>query len=70
MDIAQRIRKMRHDLDMSQTEFATFVGTRQPVISRWETGAQTPSPGYRRVIELLEPVAQDMAKKREPYREQ
>ncbi|HEV7918427.1 MAG TPA: helix-turn-helix transcriptional regulator [Solirubrobacterales bacterium] len=37
------IRRAREHADMTQAEVANFVGVRQSVISRWETGAVDPT---------------------------
>ena len=37
----QRIRDMREDSDMTQTQVADYLGIQQTVYSRYERGAQT-----------------------------
>ena len=37
----QRLRDMREDKDLNQTEIATFLGISQTVYSRYERGFQT-----------------------------
>lgn len=37
----QRLRDMREDADMSQTQVAAFLGIQQTVYSRYERGFQT-----------------------------
>lgn len=40
MAIYPRLRDLREDKDMNQTEIATILGTTQTQYSRWERGAQ------------------------------
>lgn len=40
MTIYPRIRDLREDKDLNQTEVATILGTTQTQYSRWERGAQ------------------------------
>lgn len=47
------IYQLRKKLGMTQTDFATFVGTRQATISDWESGTKDPSPMARRLLTLL-----------------
>lgn len=35
----QRLKDLREDSDLNQTEIATILGTTQKQYSRWETGA-------------------------------
>jgi len=46
MSIAERIATERMSLAMTQEELAKLVGTRQPVVSLWESGRQEPSLNY------------------------
>lgn len=39
---AELIRAMRDDAGLTQTALAERLGTKQPVISRWESGADEP----------------------------
>lgn len=45
------IRHVRSTLGLTQTEFASMLGTSQVTIARWETGVSKPSPYYRKAIE-------------------
>jgi len=38
----QRIRALRHHLDLTQAKLAEELGTRQQTISEWETGMYKP----------------------------
>lgn len=40
MIIYPRLRDLREDKDLNQTEIATLLGTSQTQYSRWERGAQ------------------------------
>lgn len=40
MTIYPRLRDLREDKDMNQTEIASILGTTQTQYSRWERGAQ------------------------------
>lgn len=49
-----RIKRLRDELDMSQSEFAEKVGVRrQATVSDWETGKQPPSSVVMRTLDLL-----------------
>lgn len=50
MSKAPSIKKMRLSLGMSQTEFAAFVGTSQPSISRWEERGIPSYPIYKAIL--------------------
>ncbi|MDE6421244.1 MAG: helix-turn-helix domain-containing protein [Lachnospiraceae bacterium] len=43
MTLGQRIRKIRRDLDLTQTEFATRIGSVQNTVTGYETGRKNPS---------------------------
>lgn len=43
MDAARILREARQRAGLSQTELARRLGTKQPVIARWETGTRSPS---------------------------
>lgn len=44
--IAKKIRKLRTDLGLTQTEFAERIETRQDLVSKWERGEHSPSAEY------------------------
>ena len=48
------IKDLRTRLGLTQREFANALGTAVPTVSRWETGASTPSPAYQRLIREFE----------------
>lgn len=43
MEIGDRIRKIRRDLDLTQTEFAARIGSAQNTITGYESGRRIPS---------------------------
>ena len=43
MDMGERIKKLRKELNLTQTEFAERLGSVQNTITRYETGNRTPS---------------------------
>lgn len=43
MNIGDRIKKVRRDLNMTQTEFANRIGSMQNTITRYETNSRNPS---------------------------
>ena len=42
-NIKDRIKKLRRELDLTQTEFAKKIGTKQSTITGYENGLRTPS---------------------------
>ena len=46
------IRELRGNL--TQRQFGNAIGAGVPTVSRWETGAVTPSPAYQRLIREFE----------------
>lgn len=52
MDIADRLRRTRQNAELTQAELAALIGTRQPLIAAYETGAKRPSADM--VIRLLD----------------
>lgn len=48
MDAPQLLREARRRARLSQAELARRLGTKQPVVARWETGARSPSFGALR----------------------
>ena len=49
----EAVQRLRARLGLSQTEFASRVGTRQQTISEWETGTRTPRRMSRRLLRLV-----------------
>jgi DNA-binding transcriptional regulator YiaG len=50
---AKQIKNLRLSLNMTQTEFSTFVGVSFPTISRWENGRVIPSNlAMKRLLEV------------------
>ena len=43
VNIGDRIKKVRRDLNMTQTEFANRIGSMQNTITRYETNSRNPS---------------------------
>lgn len=43
MNIGSRIKKVRRELDLTQTEFASMLGLTQNTVTRYETGDRSPS---------------------------
>lgn len=43
MDIGSRIKKLRKELDLTQTEFATRIGSVQNTVTGYESGRRNPS---------------------------
>ena len=60
---AERIRKMRERLGLSQRGFAQKLGVTQPAVAQWELGQRTPSgPAVLEALLALEkslPEAQE-----------
>src|SRR5262245_63846889 len=53
-ELAERVRRTRERLGMTQAELASRVGSTQPAVARLEAGAVTPSLAtLRRVAEAL-----------------
>ncbi|WP_420636572.1 helicase-related protein [Candidatus Palauibacter sp.] len=61
-----RVRRLRHDLNLSQAQFAKRLGVSVITIHRWETGQSSPRPlGMRRIEEIEEEHALETARTRE-----
>lgn len=43
MELKDRIKKIRKELDLTQQEFASRIGTTQNVLANYETGRRNPS---------------------------
>ena len=53
-DYARRLRYLRRQLSMTQTQLATTIGAAgKAVVYQWESGKRTPSPVFWRRIEQL-----------------
>lgn len=50
MSIGERIKKVRRELDLTQTEFATQLGLTQNTVTRYETGDRKPSAAVLSLI--------------------
>jgi putative transcriptional regulator len=46
-------REARHKLGLSQSEFATFIGTAVGTVRKWELGTRQPSGAARTLIEVI-----------------
>jgi DNA-binding transcriptional regulator YiaG len=50
MDFAEKIKKIRQTLLMSQRDFANDIGISHITVAIWETGKVKPSLKYQRII--------------------
>jgi len=50
----ERIRRLRHDLNMTQESFAHEIGVTFATVNRWENGRTTPNKVAQKVLLLLE----------------
>lgn len=50
MNIGNRIKRIRKELDLTQTEFATRIGSVQNTIARYESNQRTPSSSVLALI--------------------
>ena len=50
---ADRIRQLRRNLELSQTDLAQHLGCRQQTVSEWETGLYTPGNAYGKLLNML-----------------
>lgn len=50
--IGQLIRALRHDLNLTQEQFAHQLGVTFPTVNRWENGHANPSPMAMKLIKL------------------
>ena len=50
MQISERIKQMREDRDLTQTEIATILGTTQQQIYKYEKGIQEMTVGRLRTL--------------------
>ena len=47
------VRRLREDLNVSQTVFARLIGASPALVRAWEQGARRPSPMARRLLETI-----------------
>lgn len=59
MEFHEKIRRMREDRDLTQTQLGQILGMHQMKISRMETGAAEPSLGDIRALALYYNVSAD-----------
>lgn len=59
MGIGYLILKARADAELSQAQLAKRIGTSQPMIARWESGAQLPSVSS--LLRIAEATGFDLA---------
>ena len=52
MSLGNRLRKLRQDKGLTQTELANIIGTKKTTISNYETGYS--SPDYETLIKLAD----------------
>lgn len=50
----EKIRRIRSEMNFSQSEFAAFLGVSVHTIHSWETGRRSPSPLFRRILETVD----------------
>lgn len=50
MNIADKLKQLRTDKNMTQMQLANALGINQGMLSRWESGATAPSLKLRRLI--------------------
>lgn len=53
MTLSDRIKDLRTRRGWSQYDLAAEVGVKQPSVSRWEAGIETPSGPSLKMLELL-----------------
>ncbi|NEQ26919.1 MAG: helix-turn-helix transcriptional regulator [Microcoleus sp. SIO2G3] len=51
VEFSQFIREFRQSMELTQEQFAAFLGVTYPTINRWENGRTTPSPMALKLIE-------------------
>jgi DNA-binding transcriptional regulator YiaG len=66
-ELSQFIREWRHSTELTQEQFAAFLGVTYPTINRWENGRTNPSP---MAIKLIEQKLLDMGERGRNLREQ
>ena len=50
MNIADKLKQLRMDKNMTQQQLADALGINQGMLSRWESGSTAPSLKFRRLI--------------------
>ena len=50
---ADRVRRLRQSLKLSQQAFAQELGVRQQTVSEWETGAYEPRGASARLLDIV-----------------
>jgi putative transcriptional regulator len=51
---AEKIKKIRAELGVTQGTFATVVGVSRKTVEAWETGRYTPDGAARRLLSIIE----------------
>ncbi len=51
---ANMILRLRNKMNLSQADFAQYLGCRQQTVSEWETEAYSPGNAYCRVLTFVE----------------
>jgi len=49
----EAVRQLRQKLELTQTEFAEFLGCRQQTISEWEQGLYAPANAYGKLLTMI-----------------
>ncbi len=50
---AEKVRRLRRTLKLSQQEFARELGVRQQTVSEWETGVYEPRGASARILDIV-----------------
>jgi len=59
---AQRARRLRKSLDMTQTEFSQWLGVSVNTVRNWEQGKRGPSGPAAALLGLVEVIPDEIAK--------
>jgi len=59
---AQRARRLRKSLDMTQTEFSQWLGVSVNTVRNWEQGKRGPSGPAAALLGLVEVIHDEIAK--------
>ncbi|HML38383.1 MAG TPA: helix-turn-helix domain-containing protein [Bacillota bacterium] len=51
---AEEIKRIRNDLDMTQTFFAGFMGVSPKTVEAWESGRNMPDGPARRILSMVQ----------------
>jgi DNA-binding transcriptional regulator YiaG len=54
--LAERVKRRRAELGLTQTEFAERLGVKLRAVQYWEAGTKTPSPPVLKLLDLLKPT--------------